>query len=331
MKICIIGSSGHFHYALRGFKSNWKIVAIAPGSKGEDVTPLKKALSEMNITPNEYKSYQEMLDREKPDVVVVNTVFNANSRILCESLSRRIHTFVEKPIATSFEELEKIKKLFGTVKNEVFFAAMFGLRYKPHFLTAKALLDGGEIGQIRLLNTQKSYKLGKRPEFYRRRDTYGGTILWVGIHAIDWINWFTQKGFLNVYATHSRISNNGHGELESTALCHFVLEQEIFASISIDYLRPNAAPTHDDDRVRIVGTRGIIEVFENRVLLLNDKGENYIPLLPEKQIFSEFLSQIDGTGSCMVTPYDSILATEIALLARESADTGRVIQVCQNH
>jgi len=33
------------------------------------------------------------------------------------------------------------------------------------------------------------------------------------------------------------------------------LEDEIFASLSIDYLRPENAPSHDDDRMRIVGTK----------------------------------------------------------------------------
>lgn len=329
MRICIVGSSGHYHYVLRGLQRDKKIVAIAPGSKGEDMTSFKKLLSELNIKPKEYENYQEMLDIERPDIVVVNTFFGNNPKILFETLQRRIHTFVEKPIATTFEDLERIKKLYEVIKDKVFFAAMFGLRYKSHFLTAKALIDSGEIGEPRLLNIQKSYKLGKRPDFYKKRELYGGTIPWVGIHAIDWINWFTGRKFLSVCAAHSKVANNDHEELEVTALCHFVLDEEIFASVSIDYLRPDKAPTHDDDRVRVVGTRGITEVHKGRVILINDKGENEVALLPERQIFSEFLSQIKETGVCMVTPQDSILATEIALLARESADTGRVIQVCQ--
>ncbi|MEJ5229839.1 MAG: Gfo/Idh/MocA family oxidoreductase [Pseudothermotoga sp.] len=329
MKICIVGSSGHYHYVLKGLHEDAKIVAIAPGSSDEDMTPLKKALSQLNIRVKEYERYEKMLDAERPDVVVVNSLFGLNSKILLETLRRKIHTFVEKPIATSLTDLEKIKNLHEEIKKDVFFTAMFGLRYKAHFLTAKTLIDSNEIGKIRLVNTQKSYKLGRRQEFYTKRDTYGGTIPWVGIHAIDWINWFTGSRFLSVYATHSKNHNRDHGELEVTALCHFVLEEEIFASLSIDYLRPEQASTHDDDRVRIVGTKGILELIKGKVIVLDERGEREVPLVPEKQIFHEFLSQIKGTGSCMVTPKDSILATEIALKARESADTGRIVQICQ--
>ena len=90
--------------------------------------------------------------------------------------------------------------------------------------------------------------------FFRTRSSYGGTIPWVGIHAIDWIRWFAGREFVTVRASHSTRHNFDHDELEVTALCHFTLEQDVFASANIDYLRPRGAPTHGDDRVRVAGT-----------------------------------------------------------------------------
>ncbi|AAD35510.1 oxidoreductase [Thermotoga maritima MSB8] len=327
LKICVIGSSGHFRYALEGLDEECSITGIAPGVPEEDLSKLEKAISEMNIKPKKYNNWWEMLEKEKPDILVINTVFSLNGKILLEALERKIHAFVEKPIATTFEDLEKIRSVYQKVRNEVFFTAMFGIRYRPHFLTAKKLVSEGAVGEIRLVNTQKSYKLGQRPDFYKKRETYGGTIPWVGIHAIDWIHWITGKKFLSVYATHSRLHNSGHGELETTALCHFTLENEVFASLSIDYLRPQGAPTHDDDRMRIVGTRGIVEVINERVFLTDEKGHREVPLVEKGQIFEDFLREIRGQGKCMVTPEDSILTTEIALKARLSADTGQIVLI----
>ncbi|PLV57314.1 Gfo/Idh/MocA family protein [Thermotoga sp. SG1] len=327
LKICIVGSSGHFGYVLKGLDERCKIIGISPGTPEEDMSKLEKTLLEMNITPKRYEDWRRMLDEEKPDILVINTIFSLNGKILLEALERGIHSFVEKPIATTFEDLERIKDTYRKVKGRVFFAAMFGIRYRSHFLTAKRLVDEGAIGEIRLVNTQKSYKLGKRPDFYKKRETFGGTIPWVGIHAIDWIHWIVGKRFLSVYATHSRRHNLDHGELETTALCHFTLEEEIFASLTIDYLRPQGAPTHDDDRMRIVGTDGIVEVIHERVFLTDDKGHREVPLVEEGQIFRDFLKEIRGQGKCMVTPEDSILTTEVALKARLSADTGRIVQI----
>ena len=68
-------------------------------------------------------------------------------------------------------------------------------------------------------------------------------IPWVGSHGVDWIRWFSDQEFLSVYASHSKKHNKNHGDLEVSALCHFNLSNEVFASLSIDYLRPNNAPT----------------------------------------------------------------------------------------
>lgn len=203
---------------------------------------------------------------------------------------------------------------------------MFGLRYKPWFMTAWKSVRSGMIGDIRMLNAQKSYKLGLRQEFFKHRNTYGGTIPWVGSHAIDWVYWFSGEKFRSVYATHSRKYNKDHGELEVTALCHFTLTNEIFASVSVDYLRPEQAPTHDDDRLRVVGTKGIIEVREHKVFLINGEcsGIKELPLLPEEEIF-DFLKQAKGQGECLVSAEESFYITEACLRARQSADEGKVL------
>lgn len=93
--------------------------------------------------------------------------------------------------------------------------------------------------------------------------------------------WLSGKKPVSVYASHSRSFNRGHGDLEVSALCHFLLEDEIMAGISIDYLRPSRAPTHDDDRIRAVGVHGILEVREGKVYLLSeDSGvQDDIPLI----------------------------------------------------
>ena len=64
--------------------------------------------------------------------------------------------------------------------------------------------------------------------------------------------------------------------------------------MTIDYLRPNNAPTHDDDRLRVVGTKGIIEVINNKVLLIVDDipGVREVPLEQEGSIFLDFLKRV---------------------------------------
>jgi len=326
MKIVIIGGSGHINYVMEGLKetNECKIVGVAPGSYGEDISKVLEMIKSLPYKVNVYDNYEKMVEETKPDIAVVACHFGDIAKVNMKVFNYGCHVFSEKPLATTMEDLENLKKVYYESNKHL--CAMFGIRYKPWFLTAWHKVQEGAIGNIRLINTQKSYKLGNRQEFYKHRESYGGTILWVGIHAIDWIYWFTSKKFKKVYATHSRKYNKDHGDLEATALCHFTLEDEIFASLSIDYLRPSNAPTHDDDRMRIVGTGGIIEIIFNKVFLINEKykGEE-LPLIPGKSIFADFINEIMGKGKCMIRPEDSFYVTEVAIKARESADSDKII------
>lgn len=327
VKVCIVGSSGHYGYVLDSLSEEVEIVAVSPGVPGEDINSLLSKLRQASIEPRIYEDHLQMLKTEKPDVVVINTHFHMNGKILQEALQMGIHAFVEKPIATNFEDLLQIQKLYTKVEGKVFFTAMFGLRYRPWFLTAKKLVESGAIGEIRLIHAQKSYKLGQRPCFFKKRDTFGGTIVWVGIHAIDWIHWISRLHYLSVYALQSRIANSGHGELEVTGACLFELEHEVVATLTVDYLRPQGAETHDDDRLRLVGTKAVLEVIDRRVILTDQTGTHLFESQAQGCIFEDFLNQILGKGKCMVTPEESIYVTHVALCAREAADTKRIVKI----
>jgi predicted dehydrogenase len=309
---------------LRGQKDA-ELVGIAPGSNDENVEGLYRTAIDYGYSPRKFESFIDMLDQLMPDIVAVACHFNDHASVTVEALNRGMHVFVEKPIATTLEDLEIVKAAYK--KSDAHLAAMFGIRYTPWFLTAKKLLQEGSIGEIRLMNAQKSYRLGERSELYRKRETYGGTIPWVGSHAIDWMYALSGEQFLSVFASHSTRSNNGHGELEATGLCHFTFTNEVFGSVNIDYLRPKQAPNHADDRIRVAGTKGILEVHDNKVYLISEQADGIqeVPLLAEQESFVDFLQQVRGAGKCMVSAEQSFMVTEACLKARLSADEGRVV------
>lgn len=323
MKVCIIGGSGHYRYALEGLSEKVRLSAFAAGSADEDIGKLSEALRTRSPLPRHYADWRLMLEREAPDIAVVNPHFAHTAGISLECIRRGIHVFSEKPVATEWADFHALRAALDT--RAVFFSAMFGIRYTPAFLAAHAATDAGRIGEVRLLQAQKSYKLGQRPAFFGQRASYGGSIPWVGSHAIDWVHWFAARPFVSVSAQHSRIANGGNGDLEVSAQCQFVLEDEITAQVSIDYLRPANAPSHDDDRLRVVGSRGVVEVRSGRAYLINDEmpGEQTLDLPPAGSIFAEFVEAVLTNGRCMPGMEDSFTVTEACLLARQAADEGR--------
>jgi predicted dehydrogenase len=327
MELCIIGSRGHQSYVLDGLKDipYVKITGISPGTEDDHVEDINRIFGNRAQGAEVFSDYYSMLDSLKPDVVSIAGPLEKHSQMCIDAFELGIHVFCEKPVAINLKELNKLKNAFA--RADVHFTSMMGLRYEPAFYTAWCSVNDGIIGEVRLINAQKSYKLGHRPKYYSKRETYGGTIPWVGSHAIDWVHWFSGESFQTVYAAHSSKDNCGLGELEMTALCLFSLTNDIFASVSIDYFRPDSVSTHGDDRIRIVGTRGIIEVTKGKVFLINNNTNGKIGLKVEfdRQIFSDFIEHINGNSVSLIDAEETFTVTKACLLARQSADERRVI------
>lgn len=327
LRIGIIGVSGHVGYVLEALRhgADAAVVALAPGSAGEDLAPLAASCRELGHQPACFDDGARLLDAGRLDGVVVAPWFGDHARVACAVLARGIPCFVEKPVALTLDDLAAVQ--VAQARTQALLMPMLGLRYAPALFTAWQAIRAGRIGSVRLITAQKSYRLGTRPAFYQARATYGGTIPWVGSHAIDWMLWLSGKQPRSVYASHSRQHNGGQGTMEVSALCHFVLEDEVLAGISLDYLRPSAAPSHGDDRVRVAGTDGILEVRNGRLYLLSDAagGGCELPLETPGRIFDDFLAAIRGERQPLCNHEDGFRVTRACLLARQSADEGRTV------
>ncbi|MFA6816709.1 MAG: Gfo/Idh/MocA family oxidoreductase, partial [Lentisphaeria bacterium] len=319
VKICLIGGRGHSGYVFDGLKQVPEIEITGIASGCDDFPQnLSDWSKQAGFAPKVYDCWREMLNAERPEIVSVDGPFERHAEMCIEALSRGIHVFCEKPIALNFADLKRIED--AQKRSGAKIISMVGLRYLSAFYDAKQLVDSGKIGKIKLISTRKSYKLGTRPDFYRSRKTYGGTIPWVGSHAIDWIIYFSGTDFESVTACQTTADNSGNGELEICAMLQFQMQSGIMAQASIDFLRPESAPTHGDDRIRIVGTKGVLEIIQN-VLYIIDSEHAYKmePKMQPHTLFGDFVAAIEGKLKDPVTVKETFALTYACLLARESA------------
>ena len=325
LTLCIVGERGHTNYVLDGLKDlpHARVMGISPGGAEEGVEFLNAALRGLGHEPRFYAEYRQMLDRERPNLLCVIGPFERHAEMCLEAFSRGIAVLCEKPVALTLEELSRLRDAWQV--NPLPFASLMGMRFEAPFYTLFQVVKAGLIGEPRLIQTQKSYRLGQRPDFYYRRETYGGTIPWVGSHAVDIIHWLSGQRFESVFATHSAQSNAGYGTLEVSAQIQFVLSGRVAASASLDYLRPSGAPSHGDDRARVAGTLGVIEARAGKVWLIDAQGERELALRQPPSLLADFLAQVEGRGPGLQDGAQTLAVTEACLLARQSADEGRVV------
>ena len=146
--------------------------------------------------------------------------------------------------------------------------------------------------------SQKTYKWGKsRPDFYRSRKTFPGLAPWVGIHAFDWLHWILGDVFTEVQGREGTAARPDFPACGSQAAFLLSMGNGGVASVTLDYLRPETAPTHGDERLRIAGSRGVIEtalVERKATLITADKPARSLPLTPQTDIFTQFARSLRG-------------------------------------
>jgi len=328
-RVAYIGGFGHWPQVADEFRrrEDVRTVGAAPAYEGEDLSVLYTHPALPRELPL-FESAEGLLSVAKPDVVVVSTRPDHIARIAVLAAGARCDLICEKPLGLSLDETAAVHD--AVKRNGVRLLPMLSMRTVPVFLKARELYAKGEIGEAALISTQKSYPFGRRSDWFGDRSRYGGTFPWVGIHAADMIHFITGLGFVSVTARHTNFSHVERPDCEDSCAAVFELSNGAFASVVSDLLRPLSASTYGDDRIRIAGTKGILEVIANErmVRLINEVGESVIDgdaeLVP---FYSEILNDRED-GVSLVAPDDGFLLTDAVLCARDSADeNGTFVQI----
>jgi predicted dehydrogenase len=282
------------------------------------------------MKPTLYETYQEMLEKEELDLAVICLPYARNALAICAAAEAGLDILSEKPVAVNRSDLDRVER---TVKSTgVRLSAMFAMRYASPIYTVWRTVGQGEIGKPCLARAQKSYKWGDgRPWFYKDKEIYGSTILWVGIHAVDYLRWCTGLEVRRVSGFHSNLAHPESPDAQDNAVISLELENGATAAITMDYLRPETAPTHGDDRIRIAGSKGIVESFSDEdtvELVTGEKKPHEIKLEePELPLFADFVGELRGQRTSLIGPDEAVRVTRICIAATEAAEKQHTIAV----
>jgi predicted dehydrogenase len=262
----------------------------------------------------------KLLDDYRPDVLSVGAIYGHNGKYIAEALERGVKQIVsDKPIATTWEQLKRIGEL--TRDGSAKLLTEFDFRSRKEFRAARDAVRAGQIGRPVLATAQKSYRFGQRPGWYSDRDLFGGLMLWVASHAIDAIRFTTDLRFERVAGRGGNLSQPGYGSMEDHCAALFELEGGATGIVHADYLRPPAAATHGDDRIRVAGTQGVIEVRGGRCVLIGSGGETDITEAAHPQaIHLELLAALRGEASDLYSTELSLELAAVLLCARDAQD-----------
>jgi predicted dehydrogenase len=324
----MIGLVGHTYVILRDAA---KIEGMALAAVASDDAP---ALEKFRASPTApkgtkyYTDYRDMLEAEELDIVGVCNADGARAEAIIAAAEAGCDIITEKPLSRTLEELDRVRE--SIARAGVGMTMLLTMRCEPLYMAARKLMEQGVIGEVAQMTAQKSYRLGSRPEWVKSRRTFSGVIPFVGVHMVDLMRWIGRREFVEAAAYGSNVTRPEIGEMEDNASALFKMDNGGSATLRIDFLRPQSASTHGDDRLRLAGANGVLEIrgAEGMISVITpDRGMWTPELPPAEEFFVKFVRSLEGHSEPPVPAEDCCRATEICLLAQQAQDTGRPVSL----
>ena len=327
VRIAILGFDGHPEEILRPLPQLPDVEVVAVSDPDPKVTA--RAVKNSRLAQaKQYSDYRRMLDAEKLDLVAVCNPNGDRAEAILACVARKLNVIAEKPRAVEWRDLDRVKKAVS--ESGIKLGMLLPMRYSPSYLALKKIVEAGEIGEVAQIAAQKSYKAGGRPAWMRSRKTYGGTIPWIGIHMIDLMRFTSGREMTAVASFQTRIAFPEIGDMENVTGSLFKLDNSGIGTLRMDYLRPQTAPTHGDDRLRLAGTKGVAEYQAGTGVTLMSgarKPETIRDLPPQGSVFLDYVQYAYNGAAATLTLADIWRTNEIVLGARDAAEKGEIVRL----
>jgi UDP-N-acetylglucosamine 3-dehydrogenase len=333
LKVGVVGCGNIFNlahkHALKAIEGI-KVVACMDidGKRAEEGAKAFKARA--------FTSLDEFLDLDL-DVVEVLTPTYTHAKIAIKALKAGKHVIVEKPIALTVEEGEKmietaekegLKLLVGHVR-----------RFDKRWVQMKDVIKKRNILPMHIRKSEVQYLPFPKEYWYWDEEKSGGVAVDLGVHVTDFLRWFFESEPVRVYAVGKAIREEARA---NGTFDHFVMTIEFeggktgIAEVSWAYPYPARYGVFYH-HVDVIGKNGRIRYtpLDTPVVGVAKTGfemPRFSPLLstfPEafEAELKHFFNVIKGKEEPVVTARDALIALKIAERAKESARKGEVVEV----
>jgi predicted dehydrogenase len=214
-----------------------------------------------------YRDYATMLDRERPDAVLIATPHYDHTGMAIEAFRRGVHVLVEKPVGVHGLDVRRTIAAHEEAKRKkpgLVFAAMFNLRTHGPYRKIKALIDEGELGRLvrttwivtDWFRSQRYFDSGGWRATWKGEG--GGVLLNQCPHNLDLFQWFAGMpdritGFASLGKYH-RI------EVEDEVTAYFE-----YRSGAIGHFVTTTGESPGTNRLEIVGENGKLVLEDGRL------------------------------------------------------------------
>lgn len=322
-------------------KNELEIVAIC------DLVPekMEDKIVQFNLshTIHQYTNYQELLEKENPQLVAICTESGKHGQIALDCIEAGCNTIIEKPIALSLEEVDEIIK--KSKEKNVKVSACHQNRFNKSIQKIREAIEGERFGK--LLHGTAHIRWNRGESYYKQaswRGTWeqdGGALMNQCIHNIDLLRWMMGNEIDEVFGM---TDNLEHPYIEAedfgTALIKFSN-----GSYGIIEGTTNIYPKNLEETLYIFGEKGTVKAGGNSVNTIEewqfaDRLDNSDDIKAKVQenppnvygfghtpLYADVIDAIQNDRDPYVTAEDGRRALELVLAIYKSAVEGKSIKL----
>ena len=245
----------------------------------------------------EFADHRAMLEAVELDGVVVSSPHGLHFGHVADALAAGCHVLVYKPMVTSSADARKLLRLAGAT-GLVVSLAVEGL-YTPEFRHVRALLEAGELGEIRLVTGLCAQNWLPNVGGTWRTDPKlggGGNLIDSGYHMLAALLHLTGQRPAEVFAFLDR--RNERVDVETTAALRF--DGGALGSIAV------TGDAHGmEEGVYLCGTKASLttSIYGGRLAFVTGWSDREIPRLePAESAEANFVRCIRGEADALAGP-----------------------------
>ncbi len=259
MKYALIGcgriSTNHMKAAVNNHLEIVGVCDILP-EKMEEI--LEKHELKEDASIHRYTDYKELLEKEMPDLVSIATESGNHAEIALYCIDKGVHVIIEKPMAMSIDDANKIIEL--SEKKNVKVSACHQNRFNIAVQELRRAIESGRFGKIS--HGSIHVRWNRNHGYYDQaswRGTWaedGGALMNQCIHGIDLLRWMMGDEVEEVYgATRQQF----HDYLEAEDVGMAVVKFKNGAIGTIEGTT-NVYPKNLEETLYIFGENGTVKI-----------------------------------------------------------------------
>ena len=239
MKVAVIGAGAMG-------RNHTRVYAELPGVEMVGVADADAAVAQSVARRHgghPYAEYTRLLDELKPDAVTIAVPTIEHFAVAMQVIRRGIHLLIEKPIAYTVEEGERITATARDAGVQLMVGHIE--RFNPAVIDLKERLAQGELGRVFQIDARRQ---GPFPA--RVGDV--GVVIDLAVHDLDIMRYISNAEITRVYAETERRIHSTHEDLVSGLLR---LDNGAVGTLAINWLTPTKIR-----ELYVTGERGMFYV-----------------------------------------------------------------------